>query len=108
MEIVDWENPLREKNEIDQIVKDAIDKVPPTPLLVSSSNLQSDNYEVVVPCEEGLVEARITKDIRKTMGFKVNNEMTMLDALAKVPECQDFVLPRRRDYPRKNKGHSID
>ena len=46
LEIVEWEDSLV-KNEIDQIVGEAVDKVPQTPLVVSSSNLQSDDYEVV-------------------------------------------------------------
>ena len=54
------------------------------------------------------MEARITWDMGKNMGFKVSNEMSMIKALAKVHDCQDSILPRRRGRPRKVKNRSAD
>ena len=54
--------------------------------------------------EEDLVEAQNSWIVGKALGFKVSNEKAMIDALSKVKECQDFSLPRRRGYPRKNRG----
>ena len=59
-----------------------------------------------MPAEEDLVEARISWDMGKIMGFNISNDEAMIKALAKVKECQDFVLPRRRGRPRKKKGHA--
>ena len=58
------------------------------------------------PCEEDLVEARISWDIGKSLGCKVSNEKAMICALAKVLDIQ--VLPRKRGRSRKNKDRSID
>ena len=52
------------------------------------------------------MEAKVTRDIGKTMGCQVNNEEAMIKALAKVHDCQNFVLLRKRGRPRKNKGKS--
>ena len=59
--------------------------------------------EVVTPWEENLVQAHITWDIGRTLGLKVSNDMAMIKALARVPECQDFVILRKREHPRKKK-----
>ena len=59
-----------------------------------------------MPIEDELVEAKVTWDIGKMLGCQVNNEEAMIKALAKVHDCQDFVLPRKRGRPRKNKGKS--
>ena len=40
------------------------------------------------------------------MRLKVSHEKAMVVALARVHECQDFVLPRRRGHPRKNEDHT--
>ena len=103
-------NSLEEKNEIGQSFGESlcsfsntVEKVSQTPMLESLSGIQSDDNEVQVPCEEDLVGARISWDIGKTLGLKVSNENAMFDALAKVQECQDFVMPRKRGRPRKNK-----
>ena len=102
-EIVEFENSLEKENEINQKSGESHDsfpgsvkKIPQTPLLDSSSNQMSVIMEEVMPCEEGLVEARISWDIWKTLGLKVSNEKAMICMLAKVPEFQDFVLPRKR------------
>ena len=59
----------------------------------------------MVPNDEDLMEAQVSWDLGKVLGLQVSNERAMVGALAaKVQECQDFVLPRRRDRPRKNKG----
>ena len=55
----------------------------------------------MTPWEENLIEAQITWDIGKTLGCKVSNEMAMINALARVPEGQDFVIPRKRGCPKK-------
>lgn len=59
------------------------------------------------PWEENLVEAKITWDMGKTMGFKVSNEMAIVEALTRIPECQDFVIPRKRGRPMKKKGKNL-
>ena len=107
------ENSETEKNETDQSFGDSlwsnsntIDKVPETLMLESLLDIQSEDNEVQMPCEEDLVEVRVTWDIGKTLGLSVSNEKAMFDALAKVQECQDFVIPRRRGRPRKNKDRT--
>ena len=104
---------LEERNEDDQSCgeshgsfSNSIDKVPQTPLLDSVSFLNRDNNEEVMPDGEDLVEARITWDVGKFLGLKVSNEEAMIDALSKVDECQDFVLPRKRGRPKKNKSRN--
>ena len=115
LEIFEGDKSLEKGNDIDQITEElhesfpsSIEKVPQTPELESSSSRLNDDLESVVSCEEDLVEARITWDIGKTLGCKVSNEKAMICALAKLPEYQDFVLPRKRSRPRKNKCRSKD
>ena len=75
------------KNERDQSVGEFFYKEPQTHLLVSASNLQGEDCEVVTPWEENLIEARTSWDLGKGLGFKVTNEMAMIETLAKVPKC---------------------
>ena len=84
-------NSLEEKNEVEQSFGESlcsflnmVEKVSKTPTLESLSGIQSDDNDVQVPCEEDLVEARISWDIGKTLGLKVSNENAMFDVLAKV------------------------
>ena len=49
------------------------------------------------------MEAQVTWDLGKELGFQVCTEWTMIKALLKVSEVQDFTLPRKRGHPRKNK-----
>ena len=72
-------------------------------MLESLSILNRDVNEDVILDEEDLVEARVSWDVGKVLGLKVSNDKAMIDTLAKVKECQDFVLPRKRGRPRKNK-----
>ena len=44
----------------------------------------------------------------EVFGFEVSNEKAMVAAIAKVKDCQDFVLPRRRGRPKKKKGRVED
>ena len=60
-----------------------------------------------MPDEDDLVEAHITWDIGKTLGLQAINEKAVADALAKIQDCQDFVLPRRRGR-RKNTTSNLD
>ena len=60
----------------------------------------------MLPFEEEHVEAQNTWNIGKTLGFKVSNELAMIDYLSKIKECHVFTLPRKRGRRRKNKGGS--
>ena len=115
LDIEEVENSVVKENEIDHSTEESNgallsseEKVPQTPLLGSNSNRMFDDLEGAVPCEEDLVEARISWDIGKTLGCKVSDEKAMICALAKVSDCQDFVLPRKRGRPRKRRGRSKD
>ena len=77
--------------------------IPQTQLLEPLATGQYEDDEGVLPAEDDLVETQITWDVGKLLGLHVNNEKAMLAALAKVDDCQDFVLPRRRGRPRKKK-----
>ena len=61
-------------------------------------------HEYEVPDEEGLVEAQITWEIGKALGCSTSNKKAMIEAIAKVPECKDFVLPRKRGRSKNIKG----
>ena len=50
----------------------------------------------MLPFKEELVEAQNSWIVGKVLGLKVSNEMTMIEAISKIKDCQDFVLPRRR------------
>ena len=63
-----------------------------------------DVEEEVMLNEEDLVDAKVTWDVGKALGLQVSNERAMFEALSKVHEVQNFVLPRTRGRPRKNKG----
>ena len=78
----------------------------PKPLGETVSSMQRYVNEVKVPCEEDLVEAQITWEIRKVLGCTVSNEKAVIEALTKIPECQDFIMPRKRGQLKKNKGQS--
>ena len=69
-------------------------------MLESESTLLREDNEVVVLYEEDLVVAQVSWDLRKVLGLQVSNEKAMIVTLAKVQECQDFVLPGRRGHPR--------
>ena len=62
-----------------------------------------EGIEDEVLCEKDLVEAQVSWDIGETLGLKVNNKKVMIEVLAKVQDCQDFVIPRRRGPPKKGK-----
>ena len=94
------------KNESVQSIGEFFVKEAQTHLLVSASNLQGDDCEVVTPWEENLIKARVSWDLGKVLGLRVSNEIAMIEALAKVPKCQDFVMPRRKGHPRMKKGDS--
>ena len=47
------------------------------------------------------MEAQITWDLGKMLGLQASNEKAVIDALSKVHEIQDFVLPRKRGRLRK-------
>ena len=53
--------------------------------------------------EEELIEAKNSWNIGKALGFKVSNDLAMIEALSKVKECQDFSLHRKRRLQRKHK-----
>ena len=95
------DNVLREGN-----CSSSVERVPQTPLLESNSTWLSEANEDTLLVEEDLVGTQISWNVGKTLGLKVNNEEALTAALAKVDECQDFVLPRKRGRPRKNKGLS--
>ena len=59
-----------------------------------------------MPNDENLVEARVTWDLGKTLGLKGSNEKSIIDALAKIQECQDYILPKKRGRPRKVKAYN--
>ena len=106
------ESSLAKGNEADQSygeshcsMSNSIKKVSQPALLDSESILQREDNEDMVSNDEDLMEAQVSWDLGKVLGLQVSNERAMVSALAaKVQECQDFVLPRRRDRPRKNKG----
>ena len=54
------------------------------------------------------MEAQVSWDIGKTLGLMVSNDKAMIAALAKVKDCQDFVIPRRRGRTRKAKNRNRD
>ena len=87
-------------------ISSSIEKFPQTPIYDSNHAFQRKDIQDVMPKEEDLVEAQITWDLGKIMGLQESNENTMIDALSKVQEVQDFVLPRRRGRPRKNTSRS--
>ena len=80
------------------------EKVPQSLLSEPEVNFQCGTIEIVIPFKEELLEAQNTWDIGKTLGVKSSNGLTMIDALSKIRECQDFSLPQKRGRPRKNKG----
>ena len=107
----DSENYLEKRREGNQSSGDShgatpssVEEVPQTPVLELSSNRLNDDLECGMPSEEDLVEARIAWEVGKTLGCKVSNDEAMIRALANLPEHQDFILPRKRGRPRKNKS----
>ena len=68
--------------------------------------IEREEVKDVVPNEEDLVETQITWDGGKTLGLQMSDDRAMIIALAKVWELQDFVLPKKRGRPKKNKGRS--
>ena len=110
-ENIGCKNSFEEGNEADQSyeesycsISNSIEKVPQTSILESISTLQRKDIEVVVPDEVDLVDAQISWDIGKILGLQVSNEKAMIAALAKVQECQDFILLRKRDAPGRTKA----
>ena len=110
LEYFKYTNALEEGIEEEQSIgeshgsfSNSIEKIPKTPLLESLSILNRDVNEDVILDEEDLVEAWVSWKVGKVLELKISNDKAMIDALAKVKECQDFVLPRKRGRPRKNK-----
>ena len=106
----DYENDLEKRIEGDQSSGDShgstprsVEEVPQTPVLESNSIRLYDDLDCGMPNEEDLVEAKIAWEVGKTLEYEVSNKEAMICALAKLPENQDFVLPRKRGRPRKNK-----
>ena len=87
---------------------DPVEIVPQTMEEEAVSFLEEDDIETEVLWEERLVEARVSWDLAKTLGLSVSNEKAMVAAIAKVQDCQDFILPRRRGHPRKAKNRNRD
>ena len=98
---IDFEHSIEES-----FYSTSADRTPQTPLVESNLNRHGEIEEFVMPIEDELVEAKVIWDIGKTLGCQVNNEEVMSKALATVHDCQDFVLPRKRGRPKKNKGKS--
>ena len=76
----DSENALKERNEASKCFGESlglVDKVPQTPLFDSSPYCQKDDYDIEMPLEEDLVEARITWEVGKMLGCEVNNDKAM-------------------------------
>ena len=73
------------------------------PAFESCSNFKSGAIEIVLPFKEELMEAKNSWNIGKALGFKVSNDLAMIEALSKVKECQDFSLHRKRRRQRKHK-----
>ena len=82
------------------------EEAPKTPIFETEDNGQSGMIEIVLPFEEDLEDEQYTWNIGKALGLKCNNERAMLEGLAKVKECKDFSLPRRRRRQKKSKGCS--
>ena len=73
------------------------EKVPQTPLIDFSVSIQgAENEEEEALNEDDLVEAQVTWGLGKELELKVGDEKTIIAALSKVREVQDFVLPRKR------------
>ena len=73
------------------------EKVPQTPLIDFSVSIQgAENEEEEALNEHDLVEAQVTWGLGKELELKVGDEKTIIAALSKVREVQDFVLPRKR------------
>ena len=70
----------------------------------SSSGQNRDDKNDIISDEEDLVEVRICWDVGKFLGLKVGNDKAMIASLVKVNQCQDFVMPRKRGRPKKNKS----
>ena len=60
----------------------------------------------LIPDNEDLVEAQITWDMGKELGFQVFYERAMLEALSKVKEVQDFSVAKKSGQPKKQRGQS--
>ena len=76
--------------------------VPQTPVFESGVFSQDGVIEIVLPIEENLMEAQITRDVGACLGITTSNEGAVLLALSKIRECQDFALPKRRRRSRKS------
>ena len=79
----------------------SIEVVPQTPVFESGKNCQEGVIEIVLPFEERLMEAQITRDIGACLGITTSNEVAMLTALSKIREGQDFALPKSRRRSKK-------
>ena len=108
-----WETKQKESDQCTESVEETVseqgtrlveDRVLQTPSLGSCSKLQSEDIEAMIPWEESLVEAKVTWDIGKKLGLKARNELAVIEALARGPECLDVVIPRKRGRPKKKKG----
>ena len=102
--IDEGEIEVEDSEEIEENDGESAGKVPQTPQYDSMQSRQRYFNEVERPCDEDLVEAPITWEVGKLLGCSANNEKAVIEALAKIPECQDFIMPRKRGRPKKNKG----
>ena len=75
-------------------------------MIESESAVQKDEIEDDVQDEENLVEAQVSWDLGKALRLSSSNEKSIIDALTKIQERQDFVLPRKRGRPIKVKGRN--
>ena len=75
-------------------------------MIESESAVQKDEIEDDVQDEENLVEAQVSWDLGKALRLSSSNEKSIIDALTKIQECQDFVLPRKRGRPTKGRNRS--
>ena len=102
--LVNGKDTLQNVGEDSYSVSASLEKVPQTPVFESELAEHIDEIEEDLTDGENLVEARVTWDLGKALGLRGSNEKSIIDALAKMHDCQDLVLPRRRGRPRKVKA----
>ena len=95
---------VEESEEIEKNGGESDEEVPQTPQFDSMPSRQWYINEVERPRDEDPMEAPTTWEVGKLLGCSANNEKAVIEALAKIPECQDFIMPRKRGRPKKNKG----
>ena len=102
--LVNGKDTLQNVGEDSYSISASLEKVPQTPVFESELAEHIDEIEEDLTDGENLVEARVTWDLGKALGLRGSNEKSIIDALAKMHDCQDLVLPRRRGRPRKVKA----